>query len=111
MANQRRESILLKGIKNAVRSSLDRAYMRIKVDPRDYLQRIRRTYGLPIQSFQDMFSVPEETVEYVAQRTISASMKIAALETARLCLGGLLTLAPDIAILSAVSLRMIQQHS
>jgi uncharacterized protein (DUF697 family) len=58
-----------------------------------------------------MFSVPEETVEYVAQRTISASMKIAALEGAGLGLGGLLTVAPDMGILSAVSLRMIQKLS
>ena len=61
MAYQGRELILLKGIKNAVRSSLGCVYMCIHVDPRNYLQRIRRTCGLPIQSFQEMFSVPQET--------------------------------------------------
>jgi uncharacterized protein (DUF697 family) len=103
--------MILKGIKRAVRSSLNRAYSHIQVDPGDYLQRIRRTYGLPIQSFQDMFSVPEKTVEYVAEQTISASVKIAALEGAGLGLGGMLTVAPDIGILSAVLLRMIQKLS
>jgi uncharacterized protein (DUF697 family) len=103
--------MILKNIKRAVRSSLSRAYGRIQVDPGDYLQRIRRTYGLPIQSFQDMFSVPEKTVEYVAEQTISASVKIAALEGAGLGLGGMLTIAPDIGILSAVLLRMIQKLS
>lgn len=111
MANQRRESLLLKGIEKAVRSGLDRAYRRVRVDPGDYLERIRRAYGLPIQSFQDMFSVPEETVEHIAEQTVSASVKIAALGGAGLGLGGLLTVAPDIGILSAVSLRMIQKLS
>jgi uncharacterized protein (DUF697 family) len=58
-----------------------------------------------------MFSVPEETVEYLAEQTVSASVKIAALGGAGLGLGGLLTVAPDIGILSAVSLRMIQKLS
>ncbi len=111
MANQRRESILLKGIQKAIHSGLGRAYKRIQVDPSDYLRRIRRTYGLPIQSFQDMFSVPEETVEYLAEQTVSASVKIAALGGAGLGLGGLLTVGPDIGVLSAVSLRMIQKLS
>ncbi len=69
--------MLFKGIKNTVRSGLGRAYRHIQVHPGEYLQRIRRTYGLPIHSFQDMFFVPEKTVEYVAEQTVSASVKIA----------------------------------
>src|SRR5713101_5677553 len=103
--------MILRGIKRAVRSSLNHAYRRIQVDPKDYLQRIRRTYGLPIQSFQDMFSVPEKTVEYEAEQTISASATVAAIEGAGRVLGGMLRAAPAIGTLSPALRRMLQKLS
>ncbi len=90
---------------------LNHAYTRVKVDPNDYLERVRRSHGISIGSFRDMFFLPQELVDDLAEETISASTKFAALEGTGLGLGGMVTVIPDLGILAAIVMRMIQKLS
>jgi uncharacterized protein (DUF697 family) len=58
-----------------------------------------------------VFSVPVDQLDEIAADTIRSSMKIAAAEGAGLGMGGLLTLVPDLGILAAITMRMIQKLS
>jgi hypothetical protein len=50
-------------------------------------------------------------VDQVAEQTIRAGMKIAAVEGAGLGLGGLVTLVPDLSILAVITFRTLQKLS
>ncbi len=106
-----RRSWLAGRLQSAISGGLTRAYARVRVDPDAYLRHVRRAHRLPIESFEDMFTMPQEVVDDVSDRTISAAVKIATLEGAGLGLGGMLTLVPDMGILSAIVIRMIQKLS
>ncbi len=106
-----RKSWLAERLQSAVRGGLTRAYAGVKVDPEEYLRRVRRAHRLPIQRFEDMFFMPQDVVDELADQAISAAGKIAALEGVGLGMGGMLTLVPDMGILSAIVIRMIQKLS
>ncbi len=108
---QNQKSWLTRKAEEALRSGFTRAYETVKVDPQEYLIHLQTAHGLPVRTYQGMFSVPIEELDDIAADTIRASMKIAAAEGAGLGLGGLLTLVPDLGILSAITLRMIQKLS
>jgi EcsC protein family len=88
-----------------------RAYRRIRIDERKYLRHLQRAHRLPIDSFQDVFRLSPGVLNPIAYETISASAKFAALEGAGLGLGGLLTAVPDMGILAAITLRLLQKLS
>lgn len=98
-------------MQDALRSGLLRAYRRVRVDPDQYLRRVRRAHRLPICSWDDMFLLRQEFVDQAAQETIAAASKMAALEGAGLGLGGMLTLVPDLGVLAALTVRMLQKLS
>jgi hypothetical protein len=81
------------------------------VDPGKYLEHLRRAYGVPIRSFADMHKLPLPVVDYVADQTVRAAMKFGLAEGASLGLGGLFSILPDIGMLSAITVRMIQKLS
>jgi len=83
----------------------------VKVDPEKFLLQLRAAYGLPISSFQGLYSVDLRLLDDVAARIIEGGMKVAAIEGAGLGLGGILTLVPDLSILGAITLRTIQKLS
>lgn len=58
-----------------------------------------------------MFTLPIDALDDVARQTIRASMKLGAAEGAGFGLGGIFTLIPDLSILSAITMRMIQKLS
>jgi hypothetical protein len=58
-----------------------------------------------------MFFVPPEFLDDLADQTISAATKMAVLEGAGFGMGGLLTIVPDMAILSAIVMRLLQKLS
>ena len=95
----------------AVRASFERAYRQVQVDPAHYLVQLRRAHGLPIVSFRDMFSIPTPVVNYLAEHTVTASMKMALAEGAGTGLGGVLAVVPDAGLLAAITVRMIQKLS
>lgn len=108
---KRSDSWLVGRLQKAIASGFSKAYVRVRVDPNGYLDHVRRAHRLPIQSFDDMFLLPQETVDNVADQTISGAMKFAALEGTGFGIGGLLTVIPDMGILAAIAVRMLQKLS
>lgn len=94
-----------------MRGGFTRAYHTIKVDPDKFLLQIRAAYGLPVNSFQGLYTVEMGALDDVAERVISGGMKVAAIEGAGLGLGGIVTMVPDLSILAGITLRMIQKLS
>jgi EcsC protein family len=88
-----------------------RAYTQVRVDEHKYLRRVRRAHQLPVESWQQMFYLGPEVIAPIARSTIAASSKWAALEGAGLGLGAFLTAVPDMGILAAITLRMLQKLS
>lgn len=111
MPRRPKSSWPVKALQSSARASLLRAYHQVKVDPQDYLDHIRRVHRLPIRSWDEMFFLGEEIVTPISDGIIRASSKTAALEGAGLGLGGFLTAIPDLGILSAITMRMLQKLS
>jgi hypothetical protein len=105
------KSTLVTRIRETLATGFTSAYTTAKVDPVKYLGRIRRAHHLPIESFQDMFLMPQEIVDDLADQTISAATKMAVLEGAGFGMGGMITIVPDMAILSAIVMRLLQKLS
>ena len=106
-----RTSWLMRRAENALRRGFTQAYETISVDPNNFLLSLRLAHGLPINSFQGVYSVPQEVLDDVALQTIRAGMKIAAVEGAGLGLGGIITIVPDLSILAGITIRTIQKLS
>ena len=98
-------------VEGAIRGGLTRTYDTIKVDPGRFLMQLRVAHGLPLGTFQGVYTLPVERLDEVAESTIRAAMKLAAAEGAGFGLGGLLTILPDLGILSAITMRTIQKLS
>ena len=94
-----------------MRRGFERAYQTVKVNPDKFLLQLRAAYGLPISTFQGMYSVEMNLLDDVAGRIIQGGMKVAAIEGAGLGLGGIVTIVPDLSILAGITLRMIQKLS
>ncbi len=95
----------------ALQHGFQHAYNTVKVNPQDYLLHLQVAHGLPISSFQGVFSVPVDSLDEVAAGTVRAGMKLAAAEGAGLGLFGLLTVIPDLSILAGITMRTIQKLS
>lgn len=106
-----KRSLVRRGIEAAIRRGLSRAYKTIAVNPQDYLFHLRAAHDLPVQSYQGMFTLPLDVLDDVARQTIRSGMKMAAAQGAGLGLGGIVTLIPDLSILSAITMRTIQKLS
>jgi len=98
-------------VEGAIRGGLTHAYETIKVDPGRFLMQLRVAHGLPLASFQGVFTLEMERLDYAADSVIRGGMKMAAVEGAGFGLGGFLTIVPDLGILSAITMRMIQKLS
>jgi uncharacterized protein (DUF697 family) len=106
-----RKSWLRRRVEGALVQGLTRAYETVKVDPAKFLLQIRAAYSLPIATFDGVFSLDIDWLDDVAESIVRSSMKIAAAEGAGLGLGGIVTIVPDLGILSAITMRMIQKLS
>jgi len=94
-----------------LRRGFQRAYETVKVDPARFLLQLRAAYGVPITSFQGLYSVEISLLDDLANRVIHSGMKLAAAEGAGLGLGGLITMVPDLSILAGITMRTIQKLS
>jgi hypothetical protein len=108
MSNQ---AWLRQPIEKALSRGLLRAYRTVRVEPERFLLQLRTAHGLPVTSFQGVYTVEPAVLDTLAEETIHSAMKIAALEGAGFGLGGFLTLVPDFSILAGITLRTIQKLS
>ena len=111
MVEQLRKSWLRGRVEDALRRGFQHAYEKVKVDPNKFLLQLRAAYGVPINSFQGIYSVDVTVLDDLANRIIHSGMKLAAAEGAGFGLGGILTMVPDLSILAGITLRTIQKLS
>ena len=110
MADQKK-SWMRGRLEGALRGAFTKAYQTIRVDPAHYLEHLRLAYDLPALTYNGMYSVPLHVLDGIAEQAVESSRKIALAEGAGLGMGGLFTMLPDLGILAAITLRMIQKLS
>ena len=88
-----------------------RAYWTVRVDLDKFLLQLRAGYRVPISGYHGMFSLEIGEVDAVANWIIRSGMKVAAVEGAGLGLAGLITIVPDLGILSAITMRTVEKLS
>ncbi len=98
-------------METALKSALARAYESVRVEPEHYLMQLRMVYGVPARSYEGFFTLPVEELDSIAEQTVRGAMKMASAEGAGLGLGGFVTIVPDLGILSAITMRMVQKLS
>jgi EcsC protein family len=98
-------------VEKAVAKGLTRAYSTVQVDPQKFLMQLRTAYRLPISGYHGVYSLEVGELDMVADDLIRGGMKLAAAEGAGFGLGGLITIIPDLGILSAITMRTIQKLS
>jgi len=105
------QSWLARRMEKSLSRALMRAYKTVRVDPNRFLMELRAGHGLPVTSFQGIYSVDPPILDDIAENIIHAGMKIAAIEGAVFGLGGIMTILPDFSILAAITSRTIQKLS
>ncbi|HEY6369916.1 MAG TPA: EcsC family protein [Candidatus Sulfotelmatobacter sp.] len=90
---------------------LTRAYSTVRVNPGKFLWQLRAAYRMPISGYHGVYSLEIGEIDAVADSVIRSGMKVAAVEGAGLGLGGLITIVPDLGILSAITMRTIEKLS
>lgn len=108
---EERKSWLRRRVETALIKGLTRAYSTVRVDPGKFLLQLRIAYRLPIAGYHGVYSLEVAELDEVADSVIRSGMKVAAIEGAGLGMGGLLTIVPDLGILSAITMRTIQKLS
>jgi hypothetical protein len=111
MANRRDKSSLAGVLTAAAGTGFSRALRQVHIDERKYLRHVQRAHRLPIETWRDMFLLGPRAINPIAASTIRSASRMAGLEGAGLGLGGFLTIVPDMGILSAITLRMLQKLS
>src|ERR1700680_2054786 len=111
MAEQPTKQRIRRRIENGLLFKHKTAYEIVKVDPNKFLLQLRSAYGVPINSFQGIYSVDVSLLDNLANRIIHSGMKLAAAEGAGFGMGGILTMIPDLSILAGITLRTIQKLS
>ena len=105
------KSWLRRRVETALVKGLSRAYSTVQVDPAKFLVQLRSGYRVPISGYHGVFSLDVAELDGVADSIIRSGMKMAAFEGAGFGLGGLITIVPDLGILSAITMRTIQKLS
>ena len=96
---------------NSARAGLRRAYEQVQVDPDKFLETARLKYGLPIQKWRDIHVLDHSVVAPAAEHIVSSSSRTAALEGAGFGMSGIFGTVPDMGILAAITIRMLQKLS
>jgi uncharacterized protein (DUF697 family) len=111
MADAQPKSWLRGRVEKALSKGLTRAYSTVQVDPDKFLLQLRTAYRMPISGYHGVYSLEMGELDVVADEIIRSGMKLAAVEGAGFGLGGLITIFPDLGILSAITMRTIQKLS
>src|ERR1700758_4379386 len=110
MADERK-SWLRRTVELSLQRGMTRAYQGVRVDPGKFLLQLRVAYRLPISGYHGVFSLEMHELDAVAESIVRSGMKMAAVEGAGFGLGGLITIVPDLGILSAITMRTIEKLS
>jgi hypothetical protein len=111
MADAKSKSWLLTRVEKTLVKGLNRAYSTVQVDPGKFLIQLRAAYRLPISGYHGVYSLDMDELDTVADDLIRSGMKLAAVEGAGFGLGGMITILPDLGVLSAITMRTIQKLS
>jgi len=111
MSKSHNKSWLRSRIETGLARGLTHAYETVKVNPDKFLIQLRAAYDLPITSFESMHTLELGRLDEVANSILRSSSKMAAVQGAGFGLGGLLTVVPDLGLLSAITMRTIQKLS
>jgi hypothetical protein len=111
VANIESKSWLRTRVEKTLVKGLTRAYSTVQVDPRKFLLQLRTAYRMPISGYHGVYALEIGEVDRVADDLIRSGMKLAAVEGAGFGLGGMITILPDLGILSAITMRTIQKLS
>src|SRR6266404_1354362 len=111
MPEAQNKSWLRRRAEGAIRGGLTRAYETVKVDPNHFLMQLQTAHSLPIASFRGVYTLEMVQLDKVAKSIIHSGMRLAAVEGAGFGLGGIITIVPDLGILSAITMRTIQKLS
>src|SRR5499427_150413 len=106
-----RRSWLRRRVELALQKGLTRTYEHVRVDLAKFLMQLRVAYRVPISGYHGVFSLEVRELDGVAESIVRSGMKMAAVEGAGFGLGGLITIVPDLGILSAITMRTIQKLS
>src|ERR1700723_4450042 len=111
MVSVKPKSWLRLRVEKTLTKGLTRAYSTVQVDPQKFLLQLRTAYRLPVSGYHGVYSLEIGEIDRVADDIIRGGMKLAAAEGAGFGLGGLITIIPDLGILSAITMRTIQKLS
>src|SRR5579859_5766355 len=108
---EQRKSWLRRRVETGLVKGFTRAYSTVQVDPAKFLMQLQLAYRLPISGYHGIYSLEVHELDSVADGIIRSGMKMAAVEGAGFGLGGLMTIVPDLGILSMITMRTIQKLS
>jgi EcsC protein family len=111
MADAAPKSWLRGRVEKTLIKGLTRAYSTVQVDPQRFLMQLRTAYRMPISGYHGIYSMEMHELDAVADDLIRSGMKVAAVEGAGFGMGGLITILPDLGILSVITMRTIQKLS
>ena len=111
LRSKRDANPLLRFLQLSARNGFKRAYLQVRLDPEKYREQVRRRTSLPLKTWEDARYLDERVLAPHANRIISQASRTAALEGLGLGVGGFSTLIPDMGLLSAITVRMLQRLS
>src|ERR1700735_3651064 len=111
MAEVESKSWLRGRVEKALVKGLTRAYSSVQVDSDKFLLQLRTAHRMPISAYHGVYSLEIGEIDAIADEIIRSGMKLASIEGAGFGLGGLITIVPDLGILSAITMRTIQKLS
>jgi len=111
VADEEKKSWLMRKFEDGLRRGFQHAYETVRVDPDKFLLQLRMAHGLPISSYQGVYSVDIGHLDDLANNVIHSGMRLAAAEGAGLGMGGIMTIVPDLSILAGITLRTLQKLS
>jgi hypothetical protein len=111
MANQKDTGAVADLLRTSAKLAFRRAYRQVRVDPERYLRKARGQYGLPIQAWSEVRGLDERVIVRAAKHIVSSSARTAGLEGMGFGFAGLIGSVPDMGILAAITVRMLQKLS
>lgn len=111
MTGEAAKTWLRQRLEHGFQTGFQHAYDALRVDPSAFLMQLRAGYGVPVSTFQGVYSVELSLLDHVGHDIVRAGMKVAAVEGAGMGLGGMFTLIPDLSILAAITMRTLQKLS